>query len=81
MIAGPENNTQTPEALQQLRILCSMIDQYFQPQMKLLRGLSPEFVKIRFIDLWYLFKPGYEVRTPGSSRIQLYVPRTPGCIH
>ncbi|KAI9662333.1 MAG: hypothetical protein M1821_008500 [Bathelium mastoideum] len=71
-VAGPEKETETMEAQNLLRLLCTTINTCFKPQVELLHNLSPDSGKVKFTDLWYLFKPGYEVRTPGNSRIQLY---------
>ncbi|KAL4947647.1 hypothetical protein BDW69DRAFT_109890 [Aspergillus filifer] len=70
-VQGPANITETRNARDQLRLLCTLIDQHFKPQIELLRNLNPGSSTVTFHNLWYIFKPGYEVRTR-SSRIQLY---------
>jgi hypothetical protein len=67
----PLKDTEGKEALDYLAKLCSVLDQYFTRQIKLYKELSPEVSKAQFNDLWYIFKPGCEVRTPGDARIQM----------
>lgn len=69
----PLKETDDKEAFQYLLELNSVLDKYFDRQIKLYQELSPEVSKVRFDDLWYIFKPGGEVRTPGDTRIQLSV--------
>lgn len=67
----PANETESLKALEELRLLCDTMDHYLGRQMRLQRGLDPTVTKVTFNDLWYIFKPGYEVRTPGESQIQV----------
>lgn len=69
----PLKETNNKEAFQYLSELGSVLDRYFDRQIKIYQGLSPEVCKVRFDDLWYIYKPGDEVRTPGDTRIQLSV--------
>jgi hypothetical protein len=65
------------EAREHLRVLCDVIKTYLQPQLQLQQGLTADVPKVSFDDLWYLYKPGYEIRTSGSKQIQLQVHRLP----
>lgn len=69
--AFPPRETQSLEALQQLKLLCQVMDDSLGRQIKLQESLDHNVRKVTFNDLWYIFKPGYEVRTPGDSQIQL----------
>ena len=69
--AFPPKETQSLEALQQLKLLCQVMDDYLGRQIELQKSLDHNVRKVTFNDLWYIFKPGYEVRTPGDSQIQL----------
>jgi hypothetical protein len=60
--------TQTRE---HLGVLCQVLNVHLQPQIQLQLGLTVDSPKVTFSDLWYVFKPGYEVRTSGRSQIQL----------
>ncbi|KAI8954915.1 hypothetical protein F4801DRAFT_530445 [Xylaria longipes] len=71
-IAFPIEETQSLSALQQLKLLHSLIDEYLSRPVQLQRGINPNVTKVTFNELWYIFKPGYEVRTPGESQIQVY---------
>ncbi|KAI0452523.1 hypothetical protein F5B21DRAFT_506222 [Xylaria acuta] len=71
-IAFPVKETQSIPALQQLKLLRSLLDEYLDRPVQLQRGINPYVTKVTFGELWYMFKPGYEVRTPGESQIQLY---------
>lgn len=68
---GPIKETQSSEARDHLRLLCSVIDNNLGPQIQLRWNLGPDMSKITFGGLWYIFKPGCEVRTPGKTQIQL----------
>lgn len=70
---GPANETDTDEAGDQLRLLCKLFDMYLQPKIEMRHGFNPNFEQVSFDDLWYIFKPGDEIRTPGKNQIQLWV--------
>lgn len=59
------------EARDHLRLLCDVLDTYLQPKIAMRDLLNPRLQQVSFDDLWYLFKPGDEVRTPGKNQIQL----------
>lgn len=69
--AFPLKETRSLEALQQLKLLCQVMDDHLGRQIELQESLDHNVRKVTFNDLWYIFKPGYEVRTPGDSQIQL----------
>ncbi|KAI0544468.1 P-loop containing nucleoside triphosphate hydrolase protein [Xylaria curta] len=69
---GPPKETETVEARDSLRLLCSVLDQYLQPKVNFRFGSSQVPSTITFEDLWYLFKAGDEVRTTGKDQIQLF---------
>ncbi|KAI1288156.1 P-loop containing nucleoside triphosphate hydrolase protein [Xylaria venustula] len=71
MLMFAPNETETDEARECLQILCEVLDKWFKPKIELYS--SPNFcvTLVRFDDLWYVFKPGAEVRTRGKSQIQL----------
>lgn len=71
--AFPPKETQSLEALQQLKLLCQVMDDSLGRQIELQESLDHDVKKVTFNDLWYIFKPGYEVRTPGDAQIQVYV--------
>lgn len=48
-----------------------MVETYLEPQIQLHRGLDTDSPKVGFHELWYIFKPGCEVRTRDASPIQL----------
>ncbi|KAI0502754.1 hypothetical protein F5B22DRAFT_632148 [Xylaria bambusicola] len=68
----PTKETQSTTAMEHLKLLCTLMDECLSRPMQLQRGISPDITKVTFNDLWYIFKPGYEVRTPGDSHAQLY---------
>ncbi|KAJ8113299.1 hypothetical protein ONZ43_g5184 [Nemania bipapillata] len=47
-------------------------DKYLGRAVELQQGVNPDVTKIAFNELWYIFKPGYEIRSPGESQIQIY---------
>lgn len=57
----------------QLDLLCKVLDEYFSPKILIRQKLDSSIKNVCFDDLWYIFKPGDEVRTPAESQIQLYV--------
>ncbi|KAI0860003.1 P-loop containing nucleoside triphosphate hydrolase protein [Xylaria cubensis] len=69
---GPPKETETAEARESLRLLCSVLDQYLQPKIDIRFGSSQVPSTITYEDLWYLFKAGDEVRTTGKDQIQLF---------
>jgi hypothetical protein len=62
---------QTAETREHLGVLCDVLRIYLQPQIQLQMGLTVDVPRVTFSDLWYIFKPGYEIRTSGSSQVQL----------
>ncbi|KAI8630080.1 hypothetical protein F5Y19DRAFT_431078 [Xylariaceae sp. FL1651] len=70
--AGPVTETQSPQALKELKVVRTLIDTRLRDSTELQRGIGPAIRKITFNELWYIFKPGYEIRTPGQSRVQVY---------
>lgn len=68
---GPPIDIESEEALNLLQMLWDMMKKYLGNELNLRFNLGHEVEKITFSDLWYIFKPGDEVRTPGESRIQL----------
>ncbi|KAI1751862.1 hypothetical protein F4782DRAFT_170857 [Xylaria castorea] len=71
-IPFPVQETHSLSALKELRLLCTLIDDCLSRPVQLQRGIGPNITKVTFSELWYIFKPGYEVRTPGESQMQLY---------
>ncbi|KAI1359010.1 hypothetical protein F5Y08DRAFT_93202 [Xylaria arbuscula] len=59
-------------ALEELKVLRTLVDTHLKGSTELQRGIGPAVRKITFNELWYIFKPGYEIRTPGQSQIQVY---------
>lgn len=76
---GPKPETHTEQARDELRLLLKVIDAHLCRQIALRDRLSPEVGRVKFVDLWHIFKPGYEIRSPGASQIQLYVPMISFC--
>ena len=75
----PLNQTETPEALEHLRLLINFMDTDLGPIWELRRRLKAGTLrKIAFSDLYHIFSHGQEIRTPGNKQIQLYVARSPG---
>ncbi|KAK8137257.1 hypothetical protein PG984_005197 [Apiospora sp. TS-2023a] len=70
--AGPVKETESVEARDQLKLLCETVDTYLQPQTLLHGPLSAESPKVEFHELWYIFRPGCEVRTRDPCQIQVY---------
>ncbi|GAP85202.1 putative AAA family ATPase [Rosellinia necatrix] len=70
--ADPDEEIQLTSALKELKILCNWIDKSLSRSVKLQQGIMDGITKIKFNELWYIFKPGDEVRTPGDTQIQLY---------
>lgn len=68
---GPVKETDSVEARDQLRILCQMVDLFLRSKVILHKGLDPNTAKVAFHELWYVFRPGTEVRTRDVSRIQV----------
>jgi len=68
---GPKPETHTEQARDELRLLIKIIDTHLSRQINLHVGLNHEAGKVRFRDLWHIFKPGYEIRSHGASQIQL----------
>ncbi|KAK3305667.1 uncharacterized protein B0T15DRAFT_396394 [Chaetomium strumarium] len=66
----PEMKSQ--EAIDQLNLLTDTINKYLSHPLSLQKSIDHRVTKIAFSQLWYFFKPGYEVRTPRDSQIQLY---------
>jgi len=59
-------------AIEELKLLLAMTNEYLARPLSLQRRLNRYRVtSIAFHDLWYFFKPGDEVRTPGPSEIQV----------
>ena len=77
--SSDEPDTHTQQARDELRLLLKVIDAHLCRQIALHDSLSPEAVRVKFADLWHIFKPGYEIRSPGALQIQLYVPMTSFC--
>lgn len=53
------------EALREMRVYCNFIDEKIMPLMEQFTDMSK--TKIRFDDLWYLFKLGDLIHVPGSA--------------
>lgn len=70
-VVGPKLETHTEQAEDELRLLLKVIETHLSRQIAFHDSLSTESGKVRFIDLWHVFKPGYEIRSPGTSQIQL----------
>ncbi|KAI0548396.1 hypothetical protein F4679DRAFT_551013 [Xylaria curta] len=68
----PVQETHSLSALNELKLLETLFDECLSRPIQLQRGVSPNITKVTFSELWYIFKPGYEVRTTGESQIQLY---------
>ncbi|KAL9119791.1 MAG: hypothetical protein Q9187_003654 [Circinaria calcarea] len=69
----PLKETETPEALEHLRLLVEFMDCDLYPMWELRRSLAAGTLrKIAFPDLWHLFEHGQEVRTPDNKQIQIY---------
>jgi hypothetical protein len=62
---------QSPLAIEQLNLLAAMMDEYLSRPTSLEKSLCHSVTTISFHHLWHLFKPGYQVRTPGDSQIQV----------
>lgn len=69
----PPRETETDEARACLRLLCEVLDKWLQPKIKLYSTPDSSLSVVSFDDLWYVFKPGAEVRTTGRGQIQLCV--------
>lgn len=71
-LSRPETELKSPGAVKQLNMLVTMMNEYLPRSLSLQQGASHKVTKVTFSDLWYFFKPGHEVRTPGESQIQVY---------
>jgi hypothetical protein len=69
--ARPVPEMKSQDAIDQLNLLADVINTYLCHPLRLQKGIDHRVTKIAFSQLWYFFKPGYEVRTPGDSQIQL----------
>ncbi|KAJ5726047.1 uncharacterized protein N7483_007404 [Penicillium malachiteum] len=70
---GPLKETESPKALEHLRLLNEFMANHMGRVLKLREDVENGTArKIAFCDLWHLFRPGTTVRTPTSKRIQLY---------
>ncbi|KAJ5999284.1 hypothetical protein N7451_007094 [Penicillium sp. IBT 35674x] len=70
---GPFKETESPKALEHLRLL----NEFMANHLGRVFNLREEFEKgtarkVAFRDLWHLFRPGTTVRTPAAKQIQLY---------
>ncbi|RWA06679.1 hypothetical protein EKO27_g8426 [Xylaria grammica] len=65
------NETETEEARECLKLLCDVLEKWLQPKIILYATPNLCLSMICFDDLWYVFKPGAEVRTRGKGQIQL----------
>ncbi|KAJ6031605.1 hypothetical protein N7540_002337 [Penicillium herquei] len=70
---GPLKETESPKALEHLRLLNEFMANHMGHILKLREEIDNGTAKkIAFCDLWHLFRPGTTVRTPTSKQIQLY---------
>ncbi|KAI9737349.1 MAG: hypothetical protein M1834_009503 [Cirrosporium novae-zelandiae] len=60
--AMPEDLLDSPDTMQDIRCLLEFIDEYLKPIENKYRDNKNR--KVRFADLWYLFKPGEVVYVP-----------------
>lgn len=67
---GPVKEMESVDAMGQLRVLCQMMDTFLQPQILLHGCLNADTPKVGFHELWYIFRPGCEVRTRDAHQIQ-----------
>jgi hypothetical protein len=69
---GPLKETESPKALEHLRVLnefmASHLGRVFKLREEFEKGTA---LKVAFCDLWHLFRPGTTVRTPAAKQIQL----------
>lgn len=70
-VTRPQTELQSDEVLKQLGELVTMMDQFLSRPLSLQQGIGRHVKRVSFNELWYLFKPGDEVRTPGEHQIQL----------
>ncbi|KAI1740315.1 hypothetical protein F4680DRAFT_116087 [Xylaria scruposa] len=68
----PVRETHSLLALKELKLLETLFDGCLSRPVQLQRGVSSNITNVTFSELWYIFKPGYEVRTTGESQVQLY---------
>ncbi|KAJ5537845.1 hypothetical protein N7494_007324 [Penicillium frequentans] len=70
---GPFKETESPKALEHLRLLNEFMANHLGGVFKLREDFEKGVVrKVAFRDLWHLFRPGTTVRTPAAKQIQLY---------
>ncbi|KAJ5548559.1 hypothetical protein N7513_005793 [Penicillium frequentans] len=70
---GPFKETESPKALEHLRLLNEFMANHLGYVLKLREDFEKGTVrKVAFRDLWHLFRPGTTVRTPAAKQIQLY---------
>ena len=71
-VAGPEQETDTYEALEVMRLLDRFIKQDLKPMWDLRQKIEDGTLEqIAFHDLWHLFRLGQHVRTPNSNNLQV----------
>ncbi|CAP99246.1 Pc22g19580 [Penicillium rubens Wisconsin 54-1255] len=70
---GPLKETESPKALEHLRLLNGFMSDHLGRVFKLREDFEKGTArKVAFCDLWHLFRPGTTVRTPATKQIQLY---------
>ncbi|KAJ5613894.1 hypothetical protein N7528_007548 [Penicillium herquei] len=70
---GPVKETESPKALEHLRLLNEFMANGLGHVLKLKEDIEKgTATKIAYSDLWHLFRPGTTVRTSAVERIQLY---------
>lgn len=69
---GPFKETESPKALEHLRLLNEFMANHLGHVFKLREDFEKGTArKVAFRDLWHLFRPGTTVRTPAAKQIQL----------
>jgi hypothetical protein len=69
---GPLKETESPKALEHLRLLNEFMANHLGHVFKLREDFEKGTArKVAFCDLWHLFRPGTTVRTPAAKQIQL----------
>ncbi|KAJ5150895.1 uncharacterized protein N7482_010147 [Penicillium canariense] len=73
MAIGPLKETESPKALEHLRLLNEFMANHLGRVFKLREDFEKGTArKVAFCDLWHVFRPGTTVRSPAAKQIQLY---------